>query len=328
MTKMQKLNAFEDDFEYKVKDDIVIDLVGDTAIDIEVDAVAEPGAEVAAGETAGAEPALYLYLQDIRKGKLIKASEEIELGRKIHLGDSQALSKLVVSNLRLVVSIAKKYSNQGLDLEDLIQEGNLGLIHAAKKYDPSMGTRFSTYATWWIRQSVMRAIANKGRTIRIPVHVRGQLSKLKKAAREFNQQNDRMPSVEELVALTEFSAEEVSKLLLCTNMILSLDEPTPGSDNMPLGAFVEDTFSRLPEQIAEQAILRRCIEKLTRYLTPQEKEAIEYLYGLEGDGMYDPQMVADKLNVDILELRRIQKRSLKKMRRQLHHRTIADFISG
>jgi len=280
------------------------------------------------GESVAGEPSLTLYLQNVRKSRLIKASEEIELGRKIHLGDNSALSKLVVSNLRLVVSIAKRFNNQGLDLEDLIQEGNLGLIHAAKKYDPSMGNRFSTYATWWIRQSVMRAIANKGRTIRIPVHVRGQLAKLKRAAREFNQQNDRLPNAEELVLLTGFSEEEVAKLMVCSGMILSLDDPKPGYENETWGTSVEDTLSRLPEQEAEQAMLRRCIEKLTRNLTAQEKQAIEFLYGLEGDGLYDPQMVADKLQVDMLELRRIQKRSLKKMRRQLHQKTINDFISG
>jgi len=279
-------------------------------------------------EAVGGEPSLYRYLQNISKNRLIKATEEIELGRKIHLGDSGALSKLVVSNLRLVVSIAKRFSNQGLDLEDLIQEGNLGLIHAAKKYDPSMGNRFSTYATWWIRQAVIRAIANKGRTIRIPVHVRGQLTKLKRAVREFNLQNDRLPNTEELMVLTGFSEEEVNKLMTCTGMILSLDDPLPGKDKETLGAFVEDTLSRLPEQEAEQAILRKCIDKLTRNLTSQEKQAVELLYGLEGDGLYDPQMVADKLQVDMLELRRIQKRSLKKLRRQLHHKSISDFISG
>ena len=270
--------------------------------------------------------ALASYLQNISKNALIKASDEIELGRKIHEGDESALSKLVVSNLRLVVSIAKRYRNNGLDLEDLIQEGNLGLIHAAKKFDPSMGNRFSTYATWWVRQSISRAIANKGRTIRIPVHVRGHLSKLKAAAREFHMQNERMPTPEELIEITGLSDEDVNRLLLGTGMIGSLDDPAPGREKDTLAEVVEDPFSRMPEQHAEQIILRRWLDKVTDILTPLEKTAIDYLYGLEGDGLFDPQMVADKLNIDVPELRRIQKRSLKKLRRHLHHRNIGDFI--
>jgi RNA polymerase primary sigma factor len=327
--KMDKSLPFEAEFSSVFVLGQGVDFADEASLDsVSADNLEQPG--VAAEDTnqnATSEPALYTYLHSISKNGLIKAPEEIELGRKIHAGDNEALSKLVVSNLRLVVSIAKKYRNQGLDLEDLIQEGNLGLIHAAKKFDPSMGNRFSTYATWWIRQAVMRAIANKGRTIRIPVHVRGQLIKLKTAAREFHQNNDRMPTPEELVELTGLSPDEVSRLLLGTGMIMSLDDPVPGRDKETLGNIVEDPFSRLPEQHAEQIILRRCIDKLTRFLTPIEKTAIDYLYGLEGDGRFDPKMVADKLKIDVLELRRIQKRSLKKMRRHLHNRSISDFIT-
>jgi RNA polymerase primary sigma factor len=280
-------------------------------------------------EEAGAsnEPALYFYLQNIGKTALIKADDEIELGRAIASGDNGALSKLVVSNLRLVVSIAKRFRNQGMDLEDMIQEGNLGLIHAARKFDPTMGNRFSTYATWWIRQAIMRAIANKGRSIRIPVHVRAQISKLKRFAKIYHQNNGRFPNEVEISKELEISIEEVTKLVSNSGQVISLDEQLPGSDRETVGSFVEDQFSALPEHQAEQAMLRRCIDKLTRYLSPLEKTAISYRYGLEGDGSYDAKMIAAKLNIDVLELRRIQKRSLKKMRRHLYNRTIDDFIS-
>ena len=154
-----------------------------------------------------------------------------------------------------------------------------------------------------------------------------RLGKLKTIAREFHLQNNRMPTPEELVGLTGFSPDEVGRLLTDTGMIYSLDDPIPGRDKETLANVVEDPLSRLPEQHAEQIILRRCIDKLTKFLSPIEKIAIEYLYGLEGDGRFDPKMVADKLNVDVLELRRIQKRSLKKLRRHLHNRTINDFIN-
>lgn len=278
-------------------------------------------------ESKSSEPALYSYLKRIGKNSLIKAEEEIELGRQIRSGDKVALSKLITSNLRLVVSIAKRYRNQGLDMEDLVQEGNVGLIHAARKFDPTKGARFSTYATWWIRQAVMRAIANKARTIRLPVHVRTQISKIKSCARDFRNRLGRFPTVEEIAAVTGFDIEEVKRLTTSDNTIASLDELMPGTEKEPMSNFIEDQFSPLPERIAEQALLRRCIDKLTGFLSPQEKEAIEYLYGLEGDGHYDSRTLAARLNIDVEELRRIQKRSLKKMRRHLYNRTIDDFVS-
>lgn len=274
-----------------------------------------------------AEPSLQAYLQNIGKTDLIKANEEIELGRAIHAGSDEALSKLVVSNLRLVVSIAKRFRNQGLDMEDMIQEGNLGLIHAAKKFDPTMGNRFSTYATWWIRQAVMRGIANKGRSIRIPVHIRAQLGRIRKYAKEFRQDSGRFPTEAELGAALELSAEEVTRLVSSAGSIASLDEVIPGSEKDTLGSFIEDHCSPRPERGAEQAMLRRGIDRLTQYLSPLEKEAISYLYGLEGDGVYDSKMVAAKLKIDVPELRRIQKRSLKKLRRHLFNKSIDDFIS-
>lgn len=293
----------------------------------EVEQTVEETEEKPVREVGSNEPALYSYLQNIGKTSLIKANDEIELGRAIACGDNGALSKLVVSNLRLVVSIAKRFRNQGMDLEDMIQEGNLGLIHAARKFDPSMGNRFSTYATWWIRQAIMRAIANKGRSIRIPVHVRSQISKLKRFAKSYHQNYGRFPNELEIAQELQISADEVNRLVSNSGQVISLDEQLPGNDKETVGSFVEDHYAALPESEAEQAMLRRCIDKLTRYLSPLEKTAISYLYGLEGDGTYDSKMVAAKLQIDIPELRRIQKRSLKKMRRHLYNKTIDDFIS-
>lgn len=278
-------------------------------------------------ESGASEPAFYAYLQNISKNNLLKAEEEIALGRKISTGDKEALSKLVTGNLRLVVSIAKRFRNQGLDMEDMVQEGNIGLIQAARKFDPSMGNRFSTYATWWIRQAIMRAIANKGRTIRLPVHVRGQVTKLRKCAREYHQKLGRFPTEQELAKETGIEPEEVQRLLSGISGLTSLDDAIAGSDNKDtLGCFIEDTESPRPEAEAEASMLRRVIDKLTKHLSPLETKTVSYLYGLENGVACDTRMVANILKLDVQEVRRIQKRSLKRMRRHLYNRSIEDFV--
>lgn len=277
-------------------------------------------------ESGASEPAFYAYLQNISKNNLLKAEEEIALGRRISTGDKEALSKLVTGNLRLVVSIAKRFRNQGLDMEDMVQEGNIGLIQAARKFDPSMGNRFSTYATWWIRQAIMRAIANKGRTIRLPVHVRGQVTKLRKCAREYHQKLGRFPTEQELAKETGIEAEEVKRLLSGISGLTSLDDAIAGSDKDTLGCFIEDTESPRPEAEAEASILRRVIDKLTKHLSPLETKTVSYLYGLETGIACDTRMVANILKLDVQEVRRIQKRSLKRMRRHLYNRSIEDFV--
>lgn len=277
-------------------------------------------------ESGASEPAFYAYLQNISKNSLLKAEDEIDLGRKISKGDREALAKLVTSNLRLVVSIAKRFRNQGLDMEDMVQEGNIGLIHAARKFDPSMGNRFSTYATWWIRQAIMRAIANKGRTIRLPVHVRGQLTKLRKCARDYHQKLGRFPTEQELAQETGIEAAEVQRLLSDISGLMSLDDAIAGSDKEPLGSFIEDTESPRPETEAEASMLRRVIDKLTKHLTPLESKTVSYLYGLEDGIACDTRMVANILKLDVQEVRRIQKRCLKRMRRHLYNRSIEDFV--
>jgi RNA polymerase primary sigma factor len=339
--ELVELDSLNDELAADLTSDMTTDMTADLTSDLAAEAASELEGDdfegdglahiIGPGRKKRVEPAseesLQAYLHNIGKTDLIKANEEIELGRAIHAGSDEALSKLVVSNLRLVVSIAKRFRNQGLDMEDMIQEGNLGLIHAAKKFDPTMGNRFSTYATWWIRQAVMRGIANKGRVIRIPVHVRAQLGRIRRFAKDFRQANGRFPTEVELAGGLEISTDEISRLVNSAGNIASLDEVVPGSEKDTLGSFIEDQFTAKPERGAEQAMLRRGIDRLTQFLSPLEKTAISYLYGLEGDGVYDSKMVAAKLGIDVPELRRIQKRSLKKLRRHLYNKSINDFIS-
>lgn len=277
-------------------------------------------------EASASEPAFYAYLQSITRTTLLKADEEKVLGRSIKEGDEEALRKLVTANLRLVVSIAKRYRNQGMDMEDLVQEGNIGLMHAARKFDPTMGTRFSTYATWWIRQSVMRAIANKARTIRLPVHVRSQVSKLKGIARNYQLKYGRQPNEFELAKESSMEVEEVRRILSGISQTLSLDDPIPGKEKETLSSLIEDSSSRRPESEAEMTILRRTINRLVKQLSPLETQTVAHLYGLNNGVPKDTKMVADILDLDIVEVRRIQKRCLKRMRRHLFAGSVEELL--
>lgn len=289
-------------------------------------AVASARAHYMDQESRASEPAFYAYLQSIARTTLLKADEEKTLGAAIKEGNAEAMRKLVTANLRLVVSIAKRYRNQGLDMEDLVQEGNIGLMHAARKFDPTMGTRFSTYATWWIRQAIMRAIANKARTIRLPVHVRSQVSKLKAIARDYQIKLGRQPNEYELAQESQMDVEEVRRILTGISQTLSLDDPIPGKDKETISTLIEDATSRKPETEAEMTILRKTINRLVRQLSPLETETVTHLYGLHNGVPKDTKMVADLLDLDIIEVRRIQKRCLKRMRRHLYAGSVDEFL--
>lgn len=272
---------------------------------------------------ARSSQSFYPYQREIGLNKLLKRNEEIELGRRIQRGDAEALSKLVVSNLRLVISIARSYSGQGLDLDDLVQEGNVGLIQAARKFDPSLGYKFSTYATWWVRQAVARAVANKGRAIRLPVHLRASIQKIRATAKLYHQRLGRFPSREEIAEKTGIPVSEVERLLASNLNMLSLDE-TNDMDKSAISQISDETGER-PEGAAEKYIMRRSIDKLTATLSQTELRVVSLFYGLDAPEM-STQEIAMRLRLPGDEVRRILRRSLKRLKRNLHNRSVEDYL--
>jgi RNA polymerase primary sigma factor len=270
---------------------------------------------------------IWWYLHEVAKHRLLSGQEEIALGRATQFGDIVSRDQLIAGNLRLVISIAKRYTRQGLELEDLIQEGNLGLMQAVRKFDPSMGNKFSTYATWWIRQGITRALSNKGRTIRLPVHVNEILFKLRRAAKPFYQRLGRYPTVGELAAETGISQAEIEHVLKSSMSMLSMDDFIGAEDDETIGKFVEDKNSAPPEAHAEHAIMQMKIDKMFASLTEDEQIILTGLFGLHGSKQLTARQVADALSIEVQEVRRIENKALRKLRRVNHNRTLSDYLA-
>ncbi len=270
---------------------------------------------------------VWWYLQELSKHKLLSSQEEIELGRRIQAGSEKALLELVAGNLRLVVSIAKRYMRQGMDFEDVIQEGNMGLMLAARKFDPSMGYKFSTYATWWIRQAITRALSNKSRTIRLPVHVNEMLFKLRRAAKPFYQKMGRPPTVAELCQATGYSESDVEHVLKSSMSTLSMDEYIAAGEDDTLEKFIEDKFRPKPEDHAESELLTRKVRGLMTNLASDERSVLIPLYGLDGKCRRSAKEVAALLNIEVRDVRRIEIRGLRRLRRATHNRKLNDYLA-
>jgi RNA polymerase primary sigma factor len=253
--------------------------------EVEADDDADPEADAAEAEheqPPETQDPLKLYVRQIGDGRLLTAAEERELARRKDLGDEQAKRRLIESNLRLVMSIARNYVNSGVPLLDLIQEGNLGLIRAVEKFDGSRGFKLSTYATWWIRQAITRAIADQGRTIRLPVHVVDQVRRVTRARRVLLQRLGRDPLRDEIAAEAGFPAKRVSELLELVEDPVSLETPVGEGDSM-YGDLIEDTNSDLPEVVTAERLREVELSEALAKLTPRMRRVIELRYGLAGE---------------------------------------------
>jgi RNA polymerase primary sigma factor len=256
---------------------------------------------------------LRLYLRSIGRVELLTADQEVALAKRIERGDMMAKQQMVEANLRLVVSIAKGYLGRGLTFLDLIQEGSLGLIRAVEKFDYRRGYKFSTYATWWIRQAVTRAIADKGRTIRIPVHMVEKLNKVVHVERQLVQQLGREPLPEEIARELECTTREVRDILRMAQQPVSLEKPIGEEEESELGDFVEDQTAESPFELASENLRRENVRRALAALPAREREVIEMRYGLTGDRPRTLEEVGRAFNVTRERIRQIENHTLKKL---------------
>jgi RNA polymerase primary sigma factor len=295
-----------DDF-YQALDELQIEVVA--AAEDEEDTVAE---EMEAQEVS--TDALQLFLKDVGKVDLLTAAQEVELAKRIERGDHRAKQEMVEANLRLVVSIAKRYRNQGLPFLDLIQEGTIGLVRAAEKFDYRKGFKFSTYATWWIRQAVARALADKARTIRMPVHVVEKLNKIVRSERKLRAELGREPNSIEIAKDLELTMDEVDQIRRTAQSPVSLEKPVGDEEESEFGHFITDESVPLPEEAAEVTLRKETLEKILSQLSPRERRVLELRYGLNGEHPRTLDEVGRAFNVTRERIRQIENQSLKKLR--------------
>ena len=272
------------------------------------------------------ESSLDQYLKEISAYPLLKREDEIELAQKIRTGDEEALDKLVRSNLRFVVSVAKKYQNQGVALGDLINEGNLGLIRAAHKFDETKGIKFISYAVWWIRQAILQALAEQSRIVRVPLNRAGALHRIGKRSSTLLQELGREPTVEEIAEELELSHEEVSRTLAISQTHLSLDAPlTPGEDNRLLD-YLPDQFSAGPDDETYERALSNTIEEALGTLKEREGKVLRLYFGLEGQDPMTLEEIGSMLGITRERVRQIKEKALVRLRHASRARYLETFM--
>jgi RNA polymerase primary sigma factor len=257
---------------------------------------------------------LQLFLKDVGKVDLLTAAQEVELAKRIERGEHRAKQEMIEANLRLVVSIAKRYRNQGLPFLDLIQEGTIGLVRAAEKFDYRKGFKFSTYATWWIRQAVARALADKARTIRMPVHVVERLNKIVRSERKLRAEFGREPTSAEIARDVELSFEEVEQIRRTSQAPVSLEKPVGDEEESEFGHFLTDETEPLPDEVAEGEIRKATLCRVLGMLNERERRVLELRYGLNGEHPRTLDEVGRTFNVTRERIRQIENQSLKKLR--------------
>ncbi len=303
-----------DDF-YHVLEELQIDVVAPPGeVEVEEEAVKAEAREISTDS-------LQLFLKDIGKVDLLTAAQEVELAKRIERGDHLAKQEMIEANLRLVVSIAKRYRNQGLPFLDLIQEGTIGLVRAAEKFDYRKGFKFSTYATWWIRQAVARALADKARTIRMPVHVVEKLNKIVRTERKLRAELCREPTPHEIAMDLDLPIEEVEQIMRSSQTPVSLEKPVGDEEESEFGHFITDENALLPDEVADEAMRKEQLRRILSTLSHRERRVLELRYGLDGEHPRTLDEVGRTFNVTRERIRQIENQSLKKLR------SLADSLS-
>lgn len=274
-----------------------------------------------------ADDSVRLYLREIGKIPLLSAEEELDLAYRVVAGDKAAKDKMAEANMRLVVSIAKRYVGRGLDLLDLIQEGNTGLLRAVEKFDPDKGFKFSTYATWWIRQAITRAIADQARTIRIPVHMVETINKLLRTQRRLTQELNREPTNEEIAKEMEMEVDKVEHIMKIKQDIHSLDQSVrDDEEDSVLGDFIEDEDTVTPEEAATNQLLKEQVKDMLAALTEREQKIVRLRFGLEDGKSHTLEEVGHEFNVTRERIRQIEAKALAKLRKHKDAKKLLDYI--
>lgn len=266
------------------------------------------------------------YLKEIGQVPLLSAEEEQTLAHAARAGDADARRRLSEANLRLVVSVAKRYAGRGLPFLDLIQEGNLGLMKAAEKFEPDRGFKFSTYATWWIRQSITRAIADQGRTIRIPVHLVEHINRVRKTAGELLRKNGREPTAEEIAVRLEMEPDRVRELLQLAQEPVSLETPVGEEEDAHLEDFIQDEEAGIPVDEAGRQLLRRELMSVLKSLTPREERVITLRFGLDDGRPRTLEELGKEFNVTRERIRQIEAKALRKLRHPSRAKRLRDYL--
>ena len=330
-TELDDTNPEEIDQVFDAFEDLGVDLNDDLdEPDIEdlenVEEIQLEDMDVTNLEGVSVDDPVRMYLREIGKIPLLTYEEEAELAQRIVNGDEEAKKKLAESNLRLVVSIAKKYVGRGMLFLDLIQEGNMGLIKAVEKFDYNKGFKFSTYATWWIRQAITRAIADQARTIRIPVHMVETINKLIRTSRQLLQQNGREPTPEEIAKEMEISVERVMEIQKIAQDPVSLETPIGEEEDSHLGDFIQDEDSPAPQDSAAHTLLREQLEEVMETLTPREAMVLKLRFGLEDGKARTLEEVGRQFDVTRERIRQIEAKALRKLRHPSRSKKLRDYM--
>lgn len=298
-------------------DDILLE--EENPVDISEEALEVP-------EGISTDDPVRMYLKEIGKIPLLTAEEEIELAKRMEKGDPAAKKRLAESNLRLVVSVAKRYTGRGMQFLDLIQEGNLGLIKAVEKFDYKKGYKFSTYATWWIRQAITRAIADQARTIRIPVHMVETINRTIRTSRQLTQSLGREPSAAEIAEVMKMPVQRVEEILKIAMDPISLETPVGEEDDTHLGDFIKDNKSEVPPDAAAYTLLQEQLDEVMQTLTDREKKVLALRFGLEDGRSRTLEEVGKEFHVTRERIRQIEAKALRKLRHPSRSRKLKDYL--
>lgn len=324
--ELEKLNEQIEAANISIIDDFSAETLEGIPLEVDLPKETDGVDSIAVNDNAAMDDPVKVYLKEIGRIPLLTAEEEIELAIKISENDEKAKKRLAEANLRLVVSIAKRYVGRGMQFLDLIQEGNLGLIKAVDKFDYTKGFKFSTYATWWIRQAITRAIADQARTIRIPVHMVETINKVKKAKTQLLHMSGHEPTPEEIAEFLEMPVDKVREILRVAQDPVSLETPIGEEEDSHLGDFIPDDEALAPADAASMSILKEQLAEVLKTLTPREEKVLSLRFGLDDGNPKTLEEVGKEFNVTRERIRQIEAKALRKLRHPSRSKKLRDFM--